>query len=142
MSLASAKLGLWIQYSVDWRYLSSSYSSEASPVPTASRNTRGKPICFLKRAELIYSNYFVAMRKPSCLLKHIKIESALVSKPRRPARPTICLYSAVVSSLPIVLWDVIITLLAGRLTPAARVVVQNITFNRPSLKRYSAISRS
>ena len=34
------------------------------------------------------------------------------------------------------------TLLAGKFTPAARVVVQKITFRCPSLNRYSVISLS
>jgi hypothetical protein len=37
---------------------------------------------------------------------------------------------------------VIMTLLAGRLTPAARVEVQNITFRRPFLKSISIASLS
>lgn len=70
------------------------------------------------------------------------MESASVSKPRRPALPTIYLYSAVSSSLPIFFADVMITRLAGKLTPAASVVVQKMTLSNPSLKRVSVISRS
>jgi hypothetical protein len=38
--------------------------------------------------------------------------------------------------------EVIITLLAGRFTPAAKVEVQNITLTRPSLKSFSIASLS
>lgn len=70
------------------------------------------------------------------------MESASVSKPRRPALPTIYLYSYVRNSLPIFFADVMITCFAGKLTPAASVVVQKMTFSMPSLKRVSVISRS
>ena len=63
--------------------------------------------------------------------------SPCVSRPARPALPTIYLYWALESWSRPMKGDLMTTLLAGRLTPAARVLVQQSTPNTSEAKASS-----
>ena len=102
--------------------------------------TRGSPIVLQWRDDFISSSSLVTIYSPIYLFGAIKTESACLSKPNRPALPTICLYCAVDSYYPVpTLHEAITTRLAGRLTPVASVVVQKRVFKSHFLKRCSEI---
>ena len=82
------------------------------------------------------SRAFVAIFKAMVLSFVIRIESPCIDYPVLPALPTICLYYIeLINSLlfPAYFVEVIITLAAGRLTPAASVEVQNKTLSKFNL---------
>ena len=137
--LVESPWGLYTQNKVLYRKFIRSESYFARLVPTASRITRGRPIFLSWSEDLTCSNYFEMILNPNSLLGAMRTESASVSNPSLPARPTICLYCEVVITYPLpALTEAITTLLAGKFTPVAKVVVQKRTFKSLFLNRCSA----
>ena len=127
------------------RYYYISYESWIKSIPTASKITRERPLWSEVRQDSTLSNFLVinSIAFYFSFGYTQRMASASVSYPYLPALPIIYLYCIDVSSLLYPYFMLaIITLFAGRLTPAARVEVQKITFIRPFLKSSSTTSLS